>query len=341
MEKVLPVLQKWLEDYLPNVEGKKKNTIKSYKDTWRLMMHYYLQDGISPDDITFDSLTYHKVLGFLKWIEDTRNCKTSTRNGRLSAVSSFASYSLKVDFDAVHTFYDAIQKIPVKAVNDAEERAYFNHEEIKVLLDCPTPKDNMGMRDHVLLSYMYATGERSEEVCVTKVKDIRFLQDGKASVLIHGKGGKTRRIKIGEKPASIIKKYIQHRRIANQPEVFVFHSQRNDRMSLSCVEAVYKKYLRIARERSPSLFREKTYTPHSMRHTTAMHMLEAGVPLIVIKQFLGHKNIETTEIYAKMSPSAFNSKISNWDSKYWNEYIDEPFIESNIYDSDGIPEFLH
>ena len=141
---------------------------------------------------------------------------------------------------------------------------------------------------------------------------LKFLSDGKASIVIHGKGGKTRRIKIFEKPATVLKSYIQYRRIGNQPDAYIFPSQRNDRMSVKCLEEIFSKYIRIVREEYPNLFRKDSYPPHSMRHTTAMHMLEAGVPLVVIKQFLGHEHLATTEVYAKISPEVVNKRLENW-----------------------------
>lgn len=335
-------LQYWLDEYLPTAEGKKPNTIKSYKDTWRLLTRYMLEQGIGFADITYEMLDYDRIMDFLKWLENERGCKVSTRNNRLSALSKFAKYSQNCDFNSAYVFAKAILKIPFKKGIDSVERAFFTQEEVKILLDLPTPRSCMGARDHTLLQFMYASGERADEVCQTTVADIRFLSDNKASILVHGKGGKTRRIKISEKPTSTLKKYIHRRGIANNPSAFIFPSQRNEKMSVKCIEEIFEKYVRIAKENNPSLFQAKSYPPHSMRHTTAVHMLEAGVPLIVIKQFLGHANLETTEIYAKLTPEAMARKIVNWDKEYWNSYMDEPVPESYEKDENdsGIPDFL-
>lgn len=341
-KKILDPLNHWVDQYLPDAEGKKANTVKSYKATWRLMFKYFQTENIKAPDVTYSMLTYDRIMGFLSWIEKDRNCKISTRNNRLAALSKFADYSMNTDFNAAYAYYQSIQKIPFKKSTDASERAYFMQEEIKILLDLPTPKDSMGFRDHALLQFMYASGARAEEACVLKVDDVKYLNDGKASVLLHGKGGKNRRIKISEKPASTLKKYIKYRRIGNQKDAFIFPSQRNARMSVSCVEDIFQKYVGMARKDHPELFKEDSYPPHSMRHTTAVHMLEAGVPLVVVKQFLGHEQIKTTEIYAKLSPQAANAKIADWDKKYWNEYIDEPVPdeETSFEEDDGIPSFL-
>ena len=205
----------------------------------------------------------------------------------------------------------------------------------------PSPKDKMGYRDHVLLSTMYASGMRADEACSVTVGDISFLNDGTSSLLIHGKGGKARRIRLSEKPSGMLKKYLAYRRISNQHERHIFSTQRNERISVSCIEEIYAKYVERARAGHPGLFREPVYTPHSMRHTTAVHMLEAGVPLPVIKQFLGHSNLSTTEIYAKMSQPTVNERLKDWDKSYWHEqYLDASASDSNNDRNSNIPDFL-
>lgn len=339
---ILDLLQHWLEVYLPQVKGSAKNTIRSYKDAWRLFMEYMQTvRGILPSEVTFEMLSYGELTGFLEWMEKKRNVKTSTRNNRLAALSGFAEYAEKKDFNAAYDFFRAVGKIPYRKNVDATERAYMSKEEAGILLNLPTMKSPMGYRDHVLLSFMYATGERANEVCVTKVQDIRFLKDGKASIEVHGKGDKTRRIKISEKPACILKNYIRHRGIANQPEAFVFPSQRNQSMSVRCVEDIFAKYITKAKSEYPGLFRADSYPPHSMRHTTAVHMLEAGVPLVVVKQFLGHAHITTTEIYARLSPEVVMERVIQWDKEYWDKYMDEPFgDEDKVTENNEMPAFL-
>ena len=338
---ILPHLKHWTKEYLPHAEGKKQNTIRSYKNTWRLVIKFFLLKQIYAEDITYEMLNYQCLMDFLTWIEKDRGCKIGTRNNRLAAISKFAEYSMRQDFDASATFYTAVAKIPYKEGDDATVRAYFTREELKIFLDCPTPKSNMGNRDHVLLQFMYASGMRAEEVCILKVGNVKFLEDGMASIEVHGKGGKTRRIKIFSNSAKILKRYIRYRKIENQPDEFIFPSQRNTRMSVKCLEEIFAKYLKIARDAHPELFRENSYPPHSMRHTTAMHMLEAGVPLVVIKQFLGHAHLSTTEVYAKVSPETVNKKLESWNKEYWNKYMDEPLDpDDSMVGDDNIPDFL-
>ena len=139
----------------------------------------------------------------------------------------------------------------------------------------------------------------------------------------------------------MLKKYIAHRKISNQHGKHVFSTQRNEKMSTSALEELFSKYVKRAKERYSGLFLEDTYTPHSMRHTTAVHMVEAGIPLLVIKQFLGHNNLATTEIYAKLSQSTVNEKLRDWDQKYWhNLYLESQDDRPADPKTENTPDFL-
>ena len=340
---LLLLLESWLGEYLPDQEGKRTNTIKSYRDSWRILIQFmYKIKGTPADRVDFKSLDYATLIEFFDWLKDERKSSASTRNARLAAITKFSEYAQNRDIDAASCFRTACVKLPYKKLSDAKERAYFTQAEIKIFLSLPDAKDKTGYRDQVILCILYASGMRAEEICELTVGDISFLPDGRASLLIHGKGGKSRRIKLSEKPSAILKKYISHRRISNQHARHVFSTQRNEMMSTSALEESFSKYVKRAKEQNKDLFHEETYTPHSMRHTTAVHMVEAGVPLLVIKQFLGHAHLTTTEIYAKMSQSTVNEKLKGWDEEYWHDkYIDS--LNENDADETtktNTPDFL-
>ena len=340
---LLLLLESWLGEYLPDQEGKRTNTIKSYRDSWRILIQFmYEIKGTPADRVDFKSLDYATLIEFFDWLKDERKSSASTRNARLAAITKFSEYAQNRDIDAASCFRTACVKLPYKKLSDAKERAYFTQAEIKIFLSLPDAKDKTGYRDQVILCILYASGMRAEEICALTVGDISFLPDGRASLLIHGKGGKSRRIKLSEKPSAILKKYISHRRISNQHARHVFSTQRNEMMSTSALEESFSKYVKRAKEQNKDLFHEETYTPHSMRHTTAVHMVEAGVPLLVIKQFLGHAHLTTTEIYAKMSQSTVNEKLKGWDEEYWHDkYIDS--LNENDADETtktNTPDFL-
>lgn len=329
------LLNNWLEEYLPNVLGQSDNTVKSYRTSWEQMITFlYREKGISADKITFDTFTFEVIMEFLDWIKKVRNCKDSTRNNRRAAIVKFAKYAQNYNFDAAYKFNVAAQKVPGKKQTDSRERAAMDREQTKIMLNLPDIHDRYGRRDITILNFLYASGCRSQELCNLKVKDIIFQDDGKASVHLHGKGKKERRIRISSMYASMLKKHLKYEKILNFKDHYVFVSQRNPQMSVVAVERIVAKYAKRAKQEYPELFSDIVITPHVFRHTTATHMLETGVPLMVVSRFLGHADIGTTLIYAKMSEKDVNEKLKNWDKTYWADYMDEPTDDENETMSD-------
>ena len=322
----LRLLEHFLETYMPDAKGLSKNTVISYKAAFRLLIQFfYEKKRISATDITFEMLTAELINEFLDWIETDRNCSVSTRNQRLAALYAFSEYAQNRDFDAATSFRMEIIKIPMKKAH-GKERAFFTSSEIQILLAMPNSQTKIGMRDRVLLSVMYASGARAQEICDLRARDIRFGDD-KAVLHIVGKGRKVRQVQIGEKPASMLKSYLKHKGITENSDRYVFSSQTHEQMTVSCVEAIFKKYVNKAKEEHPNMFRCDSYPPHSMRHTTAVCMLEAEVPLPVIKSFLGHSQLATTEIYATLSQETVHKKIREWNAIYWSHCKAEEMME--------------
>ena len=172
----------------------------------------------------------------------------------------------------------------------------------------------IGCRNKALLAFMYASGARAQEVCDIKVKDVSF-STAKATVILHGKGNKSRRITISEQPSKILLNYLKTVNKYGIANEYVFSSQTRSHMTIACVEEIFKKYISIAKKQHPECFAGK-YSPHTMRHTTATHMVEAGIPLLVIKNFLGHSSIETTQVYAKVTEQYFSSVVSKWNTQW-------------------------
>lgn len=327
----LDVLYDFINEYMPIVAGLSDNTIRLYKATFRLLMRYFqVERNISCEAIRFRDLDNATLISFLNWLESEQNCSIATRNVRLASLSSFAAYAQNRNSNAALIFLASIRKIPVKKAA-ACPRIFFTRDEVSVLLRIPDISSNIGRRDSVLLSLMYASGVRAQEVCDLKVQDVLF-QGQTTTLTITGKGKKTRRILIARPCAEMLKRYLLWCEIDQALDCHIFSSQTHEQMTISCVEAIYKKYLAIAKKQNPSMFLEKRYTPHTMRHTCAMHMLEAGVPMMAIKNFLGHASVTTTERYAELTQSTVDQKIREWNEhwftgKFTNEMIKE---KSNI-----------
>lgn len=272
---VLEVLYDFVNEYMPIIAGLSDDTIRLYKATFRLLLRCFQNEkNISCEDIRFRDLDVVTLTSFLNWLESEQNCSIATRNVRLASLSSFAIYAQNRNFDAALIFLASIRKIPVKKAA-ISPRTFFTRDEVSVLLRIPDTSSKMGQRDAALLSLMYASGARAQEICDLRVRDVSF-QEKTTTLTITGKGKKTRRILIARPCAEMLKQYLFWRRIDQELDRHIFSSQTHEQMTISCIEAIYKKYLCAAKKQNPSMFREKRYTPHTMRHTCAMHMLEAG-----------------------------------------------------------------
>ena len=328
------LLEHYFTVYLPSSVGVSPNTITSYKYAFKLLLRFLGEKySLAPDRITFADLNYETITNFLEWLEVERTCSVSTRNQRLAALSAFSAYAQSRSFDAACCFRKDINKIPAKKQGQPTRTA-FSLNEVKLLLSLPDTKSKIGLRDRTLLSVMYASGARAQEMCNLTVADVRFDKET-ATLTLKGKGGKYRHIGIPTAPAKILKQYIVFREIDRCFDKFVFSSQTHAQMTISCVEGIFKKYVSLARKRHPDLFRAKSYSPHSMRHSTATHMLEAGVPLIVIKNFLGHSSLQTTQVYAAVSQCTLNKHIQDWNKKWFS---DDGSLEHQL--KAEIPSFL-
>jgi site-specific recombinase XerD len=311
----LDLLENFFTDYMPHSAGLSVNTIKSYKHAFRLLMEYlYDVKRVESASVTFKELNFDTINGFLNWLEQERGCGIATRNQRLTALSSFAAYAQNRTLDAA-MFANSVDKVPVKT-QVASPRTIFTLEELGVLLELPNKDTTIGLRNCVLLNLMYASGARAQEICDLTVRGIHF-QDNATKLMLTGKGQKTRRINIAQPCGVLLKHYVDRRGITKQLDRHVFSSQTREQMTTSCIKEIFKKYISIAKEQNPLLFREAKYTPHSMRHTTATSMLEAGIPLMAIKNFLGHASIHTTERYAALTQATVNNYIREWNSKWF------------------------
>ena len=328
-------LERYFSTYLPVGKGLSQSTIDSYKTTFRLLLEFlYRERNLSSDAVDFNDLDAGVITDFLNWLETERKCSVTTRNQRLSAIAAFSIYAQKRDFGSAVSFRNAVLKVPKKKA-PRQSRSSFTRDEVKILLELPESKSEIGKRDKTLLCFMYASGTRAQEVCDLTVGDIQFYPD-RAGINIHGKGQKIRRIGIPSDASDMLKKYIEHRKILNDVGKHVFSSQTHEKMTVSCIEEIYTKYINKAKKEHPDKFRDN-YSPHSMRHTTATHMIEAGVPLIVVKNFLGHVSLQTTQIYTEITQDTMNRQLKSWNEKWFlrNDTHSENTSSNNI-----IPEFL-
>lgn len=308
---LIPVLSEYFSSYLPDVKGVSKNTIISYEYAFALLFEYIDEHkGVPHENVSFETLSEETILEYLRWLEAERGCSPTTRNLRRTAISSFAKFAMKKNLGEALMLYTAVTNIPRKRTPKKPEIKYFTKEEIAILLSLPKNTTKIGKRNAVLLSFLYASGARAQELCDLTVNDVYF--GGETNVRLMGKGKKPRLITIPNNCAILLKNYLKSIYLnpdnPNDRHRHVFSSQTNEQMSISCVEEIVKKYVSIAKSAHPHLF-GSSYSPHSFRHSIAVHMLECGESLVVIKAFLGHASIATTAEYASVTPELANKYL--------------------------------
>ena len=287
------LLQSFFAEHLTNQKRVSPHTVKAYRDTLRLLLAHADQiHGIRPSDVRVIDLDAPAVLDFLEHLERIRRCSVRSRNARLAAIRAFFRYVAlrEPEHVAVAT---RILAIPAKRADHCLV-GYLTREEMQAVLAAPDRTKWMGRRDHALLLTFYNTGARLSEVTGLKRGDVRF--GTRTFVHLHGKGRKEREVPLWANTARILKKWFEED--PPVPGDVVFPSNRGGPLSADSVSHILHLAVRTASARSPSLAK-KRITPHVIRHTTAMHLLQSGVDISVIALWLGHESIETTHIYVE------------------------------------------
>ncbi|WP_108822295.1 site-specific integrase [Dysgonomonas sp. Marseille-P4361] len=291
-------LSRFLSEYLPHERNMSPNTILSYRDTF-VQFITYMRDvqKMRIEKLTLEKLTRQIVLEFLAWIQDKRNCCVSTRNYRLAAIHSFVQY-LQYE-DIVHL--EQWQKIlSVKAMK-AEKKSinYLTVDAIKLLLEQPDTTTAKGRRNLALLALMYDTGARVQEIIDLTPGSIN-IAGTPYTIRLFGKGRKYRIVPLMEEQVNLLRKYLEENNLMEEYRLRhpLFFNNRREKLTRSGVAYVLKTYTEMARIINPELIPE-TVSCHSLRHSKAMHLLQAGVNLVYIRDILGHCSIQTTDIYAR------------------------------------------
>ncbi|EWM55319.1 tyrosine-type recombinase/integrase [Ruminococcus flavefaciens] len=336
----MSLLGRFFTEYLPKSMNASINTVKSYKCAFRLLFQFlYEVRKVKQEQITFEMLDFDVLTAFFDWLIDDRKNSRTTAKQRIGALASFADYAQSRNIEAGYVFHNSLNSISKKSFRKVKgkPRCSFTRAELEVLFSLPDPTTRIGWRDLVVLAVMYSSGARAQEICDLTVKDISHSENGNAILTLVGKGEKARRVKITADTTKLLDRYITSRKIRDKLDTYVFPSQRNEKMSVSCVEEIFEKYIIKAKELHPEMFNAGKYTPHVMRHTTATHLIEAGVPLPIVKNILGHSSIQTTQVYLDISQQTIDSSIKDWNEKWFPTDEDK---DTDLDKPKNIPEFL-
>lgn len=283
--------------YLPSERGASKNTIMAYRDTFVLLFQYMEQKkNIKPHKMCLNDLGQATVIDFLNWLETAKGNSAKSRNARLAAIRSFFDYLQYLEPANVYE----CQKIKSIHVKRTEKKVmnYITVEGIKLLLKQPDQKTCRGRRDLALIALMYDTGARVQEIADLTVKNIRLSEPH--TITITGKGSKTRIVPMMKEQMKLLVQYMQENHLLEDKckPMPLFFNARNEKLTRAGITYILQKYVQNARAQDLSLIPDGV-SCHSLRHSKAMHLLQAGVPLIYIRDLLGHESVVTTEVYAR------------------------------------------
>ena len=290
-------LSNFLGKYLPGVVGVSTNTVLSYRDTFVLYLRFMkTEKNIPAERMKLLSIDAKCFSEFLDWLEMQRHCSVTTRNVRLAAIHAFFRY---LQYEAPECL-NICQKVLAIPFKKTEQRTlnYFSLDGIKLLLNMPDTSTKSGRRDLALLSLMYDTGARVQEIADLTPQCIRFEKP--ATIRIHGKGNKTRIVPMMEAQVSLLKQYMLEQNLLKSEEQPhpLFRNKRGEKLTRAGISYILDKYVSMAREANPELV-PNNISCHCLRHSKAMHLLQSGVNLVYIRDFLGHYSVQTTEVYAK------------------------------------------
>jgi len=302
----------FIKNYLSLERGYSPNTIESYKDSFVLIIKFIEQEKkIKLERITIETFTKDLILEFLYWLKTSRNSSDSTINNRLAAIHSFFKYLCREDLTYLNQC-QSILSIYFKRHTKISIN-YLSPEAIKLLFSIPNLLRKKGRRDLALLSLLYDTGARVQEIIDLTPSMVNLHEP--MTIKLIGKGRKTRINIVCKGQMEHLKIYMKENNLFN-PNVNLeplFYNLRKEKLTRAGVNHILKCYVKKAREIEPSLFPEKV-SCHSLRHSKAMHLLRSGTNLVHIRDVLGHSSIITTEIYAKI------------DSKQKREAIEKAYI---------------
>lgn len=291
-------LTKFLGTYLHGEKNFSRHTIQSYSITFKLLLSFLEQTKkISPERLSMEDLTHDAIVDFLNWIETTRNCTVSTRNQRLVAIHSFIRFVQKQVPENVFEFQKILNIPDKKCVKTVVP--FLTGEEMRILLSMPDPSTSKGLRNMVLMSVLYDSAARVQEIIDLKVKDLRL--DKLAVITLHGKGQKTRCVPITEKTKKLLESHLRYSSSNNgvsSGEQYVFLNQKKQQLTRWGISYIIKKYVGLA-SLCGGFNQRFSITPHVFRHSKSVHLLQSGVNLIYIRDFLGHSDCSSTQIYAK------------------------------------------
>ena len=292
------LLKDFFETYLPKERGVSNHTIRSYSATFQSLYAFFKDNkGIRANKLFVKDLSRRSINDYLNWLEMEKGNKVPTRNSRLASVKAFCHYAQYKDFKNLARWQDILSIKSKKA--DMPYMSFLTQEGMKTLLS-EVPTDTIQGRRHLaILAFLYDTGARANELISFSAHNLNLTKP--YHVILSGKGRKKRIVPIHEKLVLILKAYmkdanIELNNISKQPLFVNAHGRKLISAGLTHIIMMYADKVR---ENFPALMPERL-SPHSFRHSKATHLLQAGMNIIYVRDFLGHSSVKTTETYVRM-----------------------------------------
>lgn len=299
-------LRDFFTDHLPRLRGTSPHTVQSYRDTFTLLLRFLSShQGREVAVLDLENIGAQDVIAFLQYLEDTRKNTPATRNVRLAAIHSFFRYLAGRHPERLEQC-QRILGIPFKRARTRSVE-YLEYAEIQAVLDAADRSTPDGRRDYALLVTMFNTGARVQEVIDLRPCDLQLIKP--FQVRLFGKGRKERQCPLWPQTAAVLKDFFSERRLDPHSREPLFRNHRGERLTRFGVRYLLAKYCHRARVSAPTLVNKRLH-PHSMRHSTAVHLLQAGVDMTTISHWLGHASVNTTNRYATVDLQMKRDAIS-------------------------------
>lgn len=303
-------LEAFFKEYLLRERGCSTTTVRAYRDAFVLLIEYFNSvRKLSPEKLTLEMFTRDVVISYLNWMEDVRGCSTGTRNSRLAAMKSFCRHLMCED--PLHLKqWNMILTICSKKKEDLGRIDSMPLDAVKAILQSVSTDTRTGLRDLTLLSLLYNSAARVNELIELTPKSLRLEKP--YGVELFGKGAKRRTVPLDEPIIMLLSAYLKASGL-DRPGFDshpLFFNRYHTKLTNAGVTYLLKKYAEKAAGNGAAGIPANVH-PHMFRHSRACHLLQAGTNLEYIRLILGHASIQTTEIYAKSDPSATHRAIEN------------------------------
>ena len=290
-------LRGFFSDYLPGVRGVSPHTVLSYRDAFVLLLRFLaLRHRRGVIGLDLPDLTTSAVVAFLDHLETDRHNSAVTRNARLAAIHAFARYVAQNHPE----YIQLCQQILALPFKRARQRTveYLESEEISALLGQPNHSNPDGRQDRCLLLTLFNTGARVQEILDMRPCDLQLVRP--FQVRLRGKGRKERACPLWPQTAESLRALLDEQGVEPNATQPLFRNHRGEPLTRFGVRYLLRKHARAAQEVVPTLGRRRIH-PHALRHSSAVHLLLAGVELVTISHWLGHASVETTNRYAAIN----------------------------------------